>query len=287
MKREKERRFRHFNLSGLTGGIAYLLLIAWGIFSLFPLYWLFVTAFKKPTVILSMPPQMFSYPPTLLNFMTLFGRSQLMIFRWLLNSMIHAGSTTAFCIFFSAMAGYALAKKKFPGDKLIFAIIIGIILIPSQIIIVPLFIIIIRLGWVDTYWALIIPDLVIPASIFLMKQFLQTLPSELIDAARIDGCSEIGIFIRIVLPLAKPGLAVVGIFGFVSEWNSFLWPLIVINSNCMRTIQLGLAYLQSTLLTEYGLLMAGAAFAAIPMFIIFFSFQKYFLRGVTVGALKG
>lgn len=281
------RRFKYSNLSGLTTGIAYLLLVAWGVFSLFPLYWIFVTAFKKPTVILSMPPQMVPWPATLVNFMSLFWSSQLMIFRWLLNSLIHAGSITAFCVFFSAMAGYALAKKKFPGNKFIFAIIIGIILIPSQIIIVPLFIMIMKFGWMNTYWALIVPDFVIPVSIFLMKQFLQTLPSELIDAARIDGCSEMGIFLRIVLPLAKPGLAVVGIFGFVSEWNNFLWPLIVIQSNSMRTIQIGLAYLQSAISTEYGLLMAGASFAAIPMFVIFFSFQRYFLRGITVGALKG
>ena len=131
------------------------------------------------------------------------------------------------------------------------------------------------------------PALIGPFSIFLMKQFLQTLPSELIDAARIDGCGEWGVFRRVILPMAKPGMAVLGIFTFTGTWNDFLWPLIVTNQASMMTLQIGLHSLQNAFYTDYGLLMAGAAVSALPMIAVFLLFQPFFVRGVTIGALKG
>ncbi len=144
-----------------------------------------------------------------------------------------------------------------------------------------------RLHLISTYWGLVLPSISGPFGVFLMKQFMQSLPSELIDAGRIDGCSEWGIYARIILPLAKPAIAVLGIFTFVGEWNEFLWPLVITNTSEMRTLQVGLALLQDEMPMAWGVLMAGATYAAIPMVIVFLSFQRYFLKGLTVGALKG
>ena len=152
---------------------------------------------------------------------------------------------------------------------------------------VPLFLIMSRLNLLDTYAGLVLPGIAGPFGVFLMKQFISTLPTDLIEAATIDGCGEWLTFMKVILPLAKPGLAVLGIFTFMGQWNQFLWPLIITNSSSMRTLPVGLALLQEELPMQYGLLMAGATYAAIPMIIIFLMFQKYFLRGITVGALKG
>ncbi|WP_342667672.1 carbohydrate ABC transporter permease [Deinococcus frigens] len=152
---------------------------------------------------------------------------------------------------------------------------------------VPLFIMSSRLGLVDSYAGLILPALASPYSVFLMKQFIQTLPSDLIDAVRVDGAHEFTIFTRIILPLIKPGLAFLGIITFIAQWNSFLWPLIITRSAEMRTLQVGLVLLREEVPLSYGVHMAGALLAAIPIVIVFLSSQKYFLRGTTVGAVKG
>jgi multiple sugar transport system permease protein len=185
------------------------------------------------------------------------------------------------------MAGYAFAKKRFPGSNVVFYMYIASMMIPGQVTLVPLFLIMSKLNFLDSYWGLILPGIAGPFGVFLMKQFLSTLPTSLIEAATIDGCGELQIFRQIVLPLSKPGLAVLGIFTFMGQWNEFLWPLIITNSSKMRTLPVGLALLQEELPMQYGLLMAAATYAAIPMIIIFMMFQKYFLKGITVGALKG
>ena len=179
------------------------------------------------------------------------------------------------------------AKKTFPGSNVIFYLYIASMMVPVQVTLVPLFLIMTSLGFQDTYADLILPAIAGPFGVFLMKQFISTLPTELIEAAIIDGCGEVQTFGRVILPLAKPGLAVLGIFTFMGQWNQFLWPLIITNSANMRTLPVGLALLQEELPMQYGLLMAGATYAAIPMIVIFFMFQRYFLRGITVGALKG
>ena len=265
--------------------IAYSCLVGWGIISLLPLYWTYTTAFKYPSMVIEMPPELYPNPPVLVNFIGLFMKAK--IFRWTLNSAIVAGSVTASNLFLGTLAGYSLAKKKFHGRMFIFWLIVSMMMVPYQITIVPLYIIINRLNWTSTYWALIVPSLSFPFSIFLMKQYLQTLPSELIDAARIDGCSEFGIFLKIIIPLAKSGMAVLSIFIFMGTWNDFLWPLIVTNKEIMFTLQVGLSSIQTVFYRDYGLLMAGAAYSTIPMFIVFFLAQKYFVKGITIGALKG
>ncbi|MBA7628666.1 hypothetical protein ES703_36161 [subsurface metagenome] len=264
--------------------IIYAILAAMAIIALFPLYWIFVTAFQWPTMIISMPPKMFPHPITLVNLVRVVRAS--LIIRWMCNSVFVSICGTVSTVLLSTLAGYVLAKKRFPGHDLIFWGILATLLIPNQLTMIPLFTLFHRIHLTDTYWGLIIPEMTGPYAIFLMTQYLRSLPTEIFEAAKIDGCSELGIFWRIVLPLAKPGIAVLGIFAFVWNWNSFLWPLIITSSEEMRVLQVGLATLQVHYMTDYGLLMAGVVITAIPIFIVFFIFQKYFLRGITIGAIK-
>jgi multiple sugar transport system permease protein len=161
-------------------------------------------------------------------------------------------------------------------------------MIPGQVTLIPLYVLVLNVfDMGNTYSAIILPSLCTVGNVFLMKQYMSSIPATLIDAARIDACSEFGIFRKVILPLAKPGLAVLAIFTFVASWNDFFWPLLVTNTSSMRTIQVGLAYFKFQDSTQYGPMMAGALVASIPMFILFFSLQKYFLQGITIGAIKG
>lgn len=211
-----------------------------------------------------------------------------MALRWLLNSVIVAGVITITNVFFASLAGYAFAKLKFPGRNTIFWVLLSTMMIPSQVTLIPLYILMINvfeLG--DTYTAIILPSIVTVGNIFLMKQYMSTLPTSLIHAARIDACSEFRIFYKIILPMAKPGLAVLAIFTFVAQWNEFFWPFLVTKTSEMRTIQVGLASFKFAQSTDYGAIMAGATIGALPMIILFFALQRYFLQGITIGAVKG
>ena len=185
------------------------------------------------------------------------------------------------------MAGYSLAKKKFPGNKIILWIYIGSMMIPAQVTLVPLYILVQKMKMIDTYWALILPFLGIPWAVFMVKQFMASLPTALIDSARIDGCEEWATYSKIIFPLVVQGLTVLVMIVFVTQWNAFLWILIATNSVEMRNIQAGLSYFQELYPMRYADIMAASTLAAIPMIIVFFSFQKHFLKGITVGAIKG
>lgn len=250
-----------------------------------PLYWMVITALQQPTLTVTFPPEWFPSKPTWFNFQKFLGRP--FVWRWTLNSLIVAVTVTAGQLLVCVMAGYSFAKKKFPGKDFFFWLYVGSMMVPSQVTLIPLYITMSKLGFINSYYGLILPSIAGPFGVFLMKQFMSSLPSELIEAAKIDGCSEWKTFTTIILPLSKPGLAVLGIFTFVGQWNEFVWPLIITNSSAMRTLPIGLTLLQEEVPMQYGLLMAGATFAAVPMLVIFFSFQRYFLKGVTVGALKG
>lgn len=266
--------------------VAYVVATAFAIISLFPLYWMVTTAIKPPTSIMSLPPQWIPTSFTLQNFREAFANSP--VWRWTFNSIVVAGSVTIFQLVFATMAGYGFAKKDFPGKEIIFWLYISSMMVPSFAIIIPLFTLMADYGLVDSYLGLIAPGLSAPFGVFLMRQFVQTLPTELIDAARIDGCGELRIFWDIILPLAKPGLAVLGIFVFMGQWTGFLWPLIITNSNDMRTLMVGFALLANReLRVNYGAMMAAATYMALPMLIVFFAFQRYFLRGITIGGIKG
>jgi len=270
--------------------LVYIVLFAWAVLALFPLYWMAKNSFEPAMSINRYPPNLLPISPTLDNFAILLQRVP--IWRWVLNTAAVSFSRTAGALFFGALAGYAFGKLKFLGREAIFWALMGTLMIPGFITVIPQYQVIIQLGWLDTYAALIIPGLTGGIwSMFMMRQFVRTLPTELIEAARMDGASEFGIFARIILPLMKPGLAVLGIFTFISNWNSFLWPLLVTSSNDMRLLAIGLSLLKggsaSAQVAAQGQVLAGSTLAALPMIVVFFLFQRYFLRGITIGAIKG
>ena len=221
---------------------------------------------------------------TVSSFVSLFKKHD--VGKWFFNSVYISVVVTVGILLIDSMAGYVLAKKKFPGRNLIFWIIISTMMIPGQVTLVPLFIMVGNLNLMDTHWALILPDLSMVFGVFLMRQFMYSIPDELLEASRMDGASEWRTFWTIVLPLAKPGLAALGIFTFMNVWNSFLWPIIVLNSAELYTLPVGLKTLQDANLASFKLLMSGAAVAAIPMIIVFILFQRYFVKGLTFGGVK-
>jgi multiple sugar transport system permease protein len=263
---------------------AYTLLIVWAVLSLMPLFWMTSISFTRVVTLLKMPPALLPSPVTFENYQRLFAGG--LVVRWLLNSLIITGANTLLSLFISSFYGYIFAKKTFPGSRFLFGVLLSTILIPFFVVVIPVFLTFRNFHLLNTYWALIIPSAFSAFGVFLMRQAIKTLPSELIDAGKIDGCSEFGVYWRIVLPLVKPGLAVLAIFTFVGSWNDYFWPLIVLNDPKMFTIQVGLPTLQGQW-TDYGLVMAASTLAALPTIAIFLAFQRYFLQGVTVGAIKG
>jgi multiple sugar transport system permease protein len=213
--------------------------------------------------------------------------STLPVLRWAFNSLFVSLCVTAGNLLFCSMAGYAFALKRAPGMKWMFWFCMATMMVPAQVTVIPLFLMAAQAGMINTYSALILPSVASAFGVFMMRQFTSTLPRSLFEAARIDGCGEWRLFTQIVLPLIRPALAVLGIFVFTSSWNNFLWPLVVCNQREMWTLPVGLASLQSEFLTDTSLQMAGAAFAAIPMIILFFALQKHFVSGLTLGAVKG
>lgn len=265
--------------------LALVVLIAMTIIALFPMYWLFSSAFT-PTQFTRSSSPFFPTNPSLDNFRRLFDLAN-NYWRWVANSLMVAVAVTAFHMFFDTMAGYAFAKRRFPGRNILFWLILSTLMIPDHVTLIPKYIVAREVGLIGSLWAVILPGMARVFGIFLMRQYIQTLPSELIEAGRIDGASELGIFTRIILPLCKPALAALAIFTFVFYWNDFLWPLIVLTRNETFTLPVGVASLQGEFGTDYGVIFAGAALAALPMIIFFLAFQRYFLEGVRMGAVKG
>lgn len=265
--------------------LAYLIITLMAVAALMPLYWMFTTSLKGQASYLAQPPEMFPADPTLANFAQLFANPNML--RWIGNSIFVALAVTGLNLVFATFAGYAFAKLSFPGRRWMFWVYLATMMVPFQVTMFALFQLMVEIGWLNTYAALIVPAAALPYNVFLMRQFMQSLPGEILDAGRIDGCSEIALVRRVVIPMSTNGMAVVGIFTFITTWNNFLWPLIVLNTEEMRTLPIALSTFQSANETDYGLLMAGGVVMAIPMFLIFLVFQRYFLEGVTFGALKG
>jgi len=264
--------------------VVYLVLAVWALLSVFPLYWMVSGALSTSASAVGAP-TWFPWPPILDNFARILRHS--LVPRWFLNSVLVASVITAGSLLFNSMAAYAFAKLRFPGRQQVFWVLLSMLMVPGIVILIPLWTIFVDWGWMNTYRVLIVPHLASVGGMFLLKQSMQTLPSTLIDAARIDAASEWKIYWRIILPLARPALIVLAIFTFVGEWNSFLWWLLFTNSSTMRNVQVGLATFRYEYNTDYGAILAGALLAALPVAILFFSFQRFFQRGLTIGALKG
>ncbi len=265
--------------------LLYVPLTAAAVMALLPLYWLLTGAIKPPETLMKMPPDLVPRGFTLQHFKQLFELSPAGV--WLLNSLLVSTVVTISNVAMCAMAGYGFAKVRFPGSRVLFWVCLCTMMVPPQVTVVPLFLMVRQLGMINTYPGLMFPMLVSAFGIFMMKQYVQSIPSELIEAARIDGAGEMYLFWRIIFPVTKPAVAVLAILTFTSSWNNFLWPLLVTVDNDMWTLPIGVASMNDSMYSSVGLTMAAAAVAAAPMILLFLALQRYFLKGLTVGAVKG
>ena len=264
--------------------IGVIILIILALLFTFPLYWIITGSFKSPQVINAATPQWFPLEPTISNYERLFEKPAM---TWVWNTVFLCAMSMLLTCLVAAMGGYALAKKRFAGRTVIFSIFVMAMALPKQVILIPL---LKEMAWLklhNTLWAVILPTVGWPFGVFLMKQFSENVPNELLEAAKIDGSGEARTFIEIVLPLISPGIGALAIFTFISTWNDYFLQLIMLNDTRVLTISLGIAKLQSELSTDFGLIMAGAALGSVPIIIIFLIFQKFFTRGITMGAVKG
>ena len=252
----------------------------------FPFYWLLISAFKTQPQIFASPPQWLPPTPGLKNFTDLARETNLP--RALMNSVLISGGSVALSLFLCSLAGYAFAKFPMaPGHGKLYSFVLGTMLIPGAVMLIPLFLILVRLHWVDTYASMIVPGAVGAFGIFWMRQYMAAnVPDDLINAARIDGCSEFGIYWRIALPIARPALAALGIMTLISSWNNLMWALIVLRTPQMYTLPVVIYLLQGEMRTPYGMLMAGGLLTTLPLVIAFLLFQKQFIAGITAGAVK-
>lgn len=281
--------------------VSVILLVVLALLFLFPLYWIVTGAFKTSAEYNSTTPIWFPSAWTLDNFTRLFSKRTAPLFqlgglagpvgpaaiRWLLNTVFMAVAAMVLTCITASMAGYALAKKRFRGRYLLFTLIVCAMALPKQVILIPLLREMAALNLYDTLWAVIFPTVGWPFGVFLMKQFSESIPGEILEAARIDGAGELRTFATIVVPMVKPGIGALAIFTFINAWNDYFMQLIMLKSGAQYTISLGIATLQSETSVDVGMLMAGAALASIPIIIVFLIFQKYFTRGITMGAVKG
>ncbi|MCI6647115.1 MAG: carbohydrate ABC transporter permease [Oscillospiraceae bacterium] len=278
-----------------------VLLVILALLFLFPLYWIVTGAFKTGQDIYSTTPVWWPSEWTMANFTKLFSRRSAPLFeivglvgptvpgaiRWLVNTVFMSVMAMLLTCLTASMAGYALAKKRFLGRGLIFSLIVCAMALPKQVILIPLLKEMSALHLYDTLWAVIFPTVGWPFGVFLMKQFSEGIPGEILEAARVDGASEWRTFSTIVLPMVKPGIGALAIFTFINSWNDYFMQLVMLASNTKYTISLGIATMQAETSVDTGLLMAGATLAAVPIIIVFLIFQKYFTQGITMGAVKG
>ncbi|HLP29617.1 MAG TPA: carbohydrate ABC transporter permease [Candidatus Didemnitutus sp.] len=269
----------------ITGRIAtnvLLTLVALGMVA--PMAWMIITSLRANPEQYGTLSEILSAATTFENYVDAWKSDNFL--RYFLNSLFVASFVTAGNVVFCLWAGYAFARRRFRGKTLLFATILGVLVVPQQVIMIPLYRLMAELGWINTYWALIIPWLVTPFGIFLVKQYVESMPSEIEDAARIDGAGEWYIMFRVVMPLARPVLTVLAIYTFLSNWNSFLFPFLFTNDEAHRTLPVGLAFYLGKQSIDWGHLMAGASIAAIPVLGLFIVFQKRIIEGLTAGALK-
>ena len=278
-----------------------VVLVILAILFLFPLYWILTGAFKPAQDIYSQKPVWWPTEWVVTNFQNLFKKRTAPLFsffgldgpvvpaafRWLINSVFMAVMAMLLTCLTAAMAGYALAKKRFMGRAILFSLIVCAMALPKQVILIPLLKEMSALKLYDSLWAVIFPTVGWPFGVFLMKQFSEGIPGEILEASRIDGSSEWNTFYTVVMPMIKPGIGALAIFTFINCWNDYFMQLVMLDSNSVYTIPLGIATLQAETSTDIGLLMAGAALASIPIIVVFLAFQKYFTQGIAMGAVKG
>lgn len=267
-------------------GLLYLVLISVGFTMILPLLWMLSTSLKEPGVIFILPPKWIPNPPQWHNYVTLF--EVLPFGRFLANSLKIATLATFGSLLSSSMSAFAFARMRFPGRNIIFAVVLATLMIPFHVTLIPLFALYKQLGWLGTHLPLTVPFFFSTAfGVFLIRQFYLTIPQELVDAARIDGCSFIQIYYKIFLPLSKPALATLGIFTFLGSWNNLIGPLVYLNEVSSMTVTLGLTLLTTQAGGRWELIQAGAVISILPIIVIFLMGQEHFIQGIARTGLKG
>ncbi len=266
--------------------IIYICLAILVVIFIFPFYWLLICAFKTKEQIFTIPPQFLPHPWHLGNFIRVFKETN--IIRCFFNSTILAVGYCTLALFLCSLGGYAFAKyTRAPGHSKLFIFVLGTMMIPGAVTLIPVFIVLCKLHMVNTYWAIIIPGAANAFGIFWMRQYIgSNLHSDLIDAARLDGCSEFGVYWRIALPIARPALAALGILFLIGIWNNLMWAFIVLRTEDMYTLPLMIYLLNGELRTPYELIMASGLVATLPLVIAFLLFQKHFIQGIMAGSIK-
>ena len=262
----------------------YVLLTVLAAAILFPFIWMVLTSVKTESDIASSPPRLLPRQVSLLAYAQVWDRLPLLTF--FRNTVIFAGGVTLVSLVFDSLTAYALARLVFPGRTVIFMLILATLMIPGQVTMIPVFIIVYHLGWLNTFAGLIIPRATNAFGIFMLRQFFLTVPRELDQAARIDGCGMFGIYWRIILPLSTSAMATLAVLHLMYNWNDLLWPLVMTTSTSMETLTVGLATLTGQHQYEYAVLMAGASIAVAPLVFAFLSIQRYFIQGIAVTGLK-
>lgn len=267
--------------------LVYAALTVGVIITLFPFAWMLLTSLKSFQELFNL--NFLPAQPTLDNYRQVLTETQFL--QWFGNSLLVASVTTASVLFFDSLVGYTLAKFDFPGKNLVFILILSTLMIPTEMLVIPWFVGVTDIGLTQSvpgaYFSIMFPGLISAFGVFLMRQFFDTLPNDLLEAARIDGMHEFGIFWRIALPLVRPALASLAIFTFLGNWNAFLWPLIVIQQPQFRTLPIGTALFNGEAGTQWGLIMAASSLAVIPVLIVFAIFQRQIIEGIVLTGLKG
>jgi multiple sugar transport system permease protein len=263
--------------------LAWALLLLGGVLMVLPLVYMLSTSLKSNAEVyeLSLLPR----APTLDNYRKLTGASGFP--RWFLNSLAVACATTLSVLFFDSLAGYTLAKFRFRGRRLVFLAILSTLMIPTEMLVLPWYVMSKNLGWLDTYWGIMFPGMMTAFGTFLMRQFFESVPDELLEAGRVDGLGEFQIWWRIAMPLVGPALSALAIFTFLGNWTAFLWPLISTTKRELYTLPVGLASFSGEFQREWEMVMAGASVATLPMLLVFVVLQKYIVRGVMLAGIKG
>jgi len=262
----------------------YPLLILIALIGLLPYYWMVSSSVKTPANMFAVPPQWIPHP---INWRAYGEAWRAQDFtRYFLNSALVSVAITAGNLLLASLAGYSLSKFRYAGRGVLFLLILSTMMLPLEVTMVPLFLIVKKLDWPNTYAGLIVPFLVEGFGVFLMRQYLQSIPNELIEAARIDGASEFRIYAQIVMPLCKPALAALGVFTFREAWDMYIWPLIIVTKDSLRTLPLGISLFMSSFGTAWDQLMAVAAIGTLPMILLFFFLQRSFIQGIAISGLK-
>lgn len=273
---------------GVVGTLLlYAALLILSVLILAPLLWMLSTSFKTTGDATALPPQWIPPTPSMEGYTKLFADAQAPLLRWLGNSVLVGVLHTVLVLATASAAAYPLARMRFPGRRIVFALIIGTLFVPGFVFLMPNYLIVDGLGWLDTMWALVIPGAASAFGVFFLVQFFQSIPAELEEAALIDGANRWQIFVRVVLPLSRAPLATLGLLSFLGSWNDFLWPLYVLFNPEQLTLPAGLATLRGAYATDYPAVMAGAAIASIPVLILFAFVQRFVIAGVARSGLKG